>query len=66
MSTYGTNDITGDKLISKASTEKYRNNYDSIFNKCKKQFPCGLKGDIVTTCNCVLNQTKDKDENLNT
>lgn len=30
-----TNDITGDQIKSKLSTEKYRNNYDIIFNKNK-------------------------------
>lgn len=30
-----TNDITGDQIKSKFSTEKYRNNYDIIFNKNK-------------------------------
>jgi len=31
-----TNDITGDQIKSKFSTEKYRNNYDLIFNKNKE------------------------------
>lgn len=31
-----TNDITGDQIKSKFSTEKYRNNYDLIFNKPKE------------------------------
>lgn len=30
------NDITGDKLISKVSTQKYRDNYDKIFRKNKE------------------------------
>lgn len=30
------NDITGDQIKSKFSTEKYRNNYDLIFNKNKE------------------------------
>lgn len=30
-----TNDITGDQIKSKFSNEKYRNNYDIIFNKNK-------------------------------
>ena len=25
------NDITGDRLVSKAATDEYRNNYDKIF-----------------------------------
>lgn len=32
-----TNDITGDKLISRESNENYRNNYDLIFGKKKKE-----------------------------
>lgn len=28
-----TNDITGDKLISKVTTDAYRDNYDLIFGK---------------------------------
>jgi hypothetical protein len=31
------NDITGDSLVSKASTESYRNNFDNIFGKKKEQ-----------------------------
>ena len=30
------NDITGDTIATKASTETYRNNYDAIFGKKKK------------------------------
>ena len=30
------NDITGDRLVSKASTEDFRNNYDLIFKKKPK------------------------------
>ena len=30
------NDITGDRLVSKAQTEDYRNNYDLIFKKKPK------------------------------
>lgn len=31
------NDITGDALISKASTDSYRDNYDRIFGKKNKE-----------------------------
>jgi len=31
------NDITGDSLVSKASNEAYRNNFDNIFGKKKEQ-----------------------------
>lgn len=34
-----TNDITGDKIITKVSTDTYRNNYDMIFKKTK---PCAF------------------------
>lgn len=55
------NDITGDKLISKAANEKYRSNYDAIFKKCKKQFPCELKGDTINECKCKGdNNVQDK------
>lgn len=43
-----TNEITGDKLISKAMTSAYRDNYDAIFRKfdeeyAKEQCPyCGI------------------------
>jgi len=30
------NDITGDKLISKHATQRYRDNYDMIFHNHKK------------------------------
>jgi hypothetical protein len=32
-----TNEITGDKLVSKSSTQKYRDNFDKIFNKKVKK-----------------------------
>jgi lysophospholipase L1-like esterase len=32
-----TNDITGDSLTSKVPTEEYRNNFDTIFRKDKKE-----------------------------
>ena len=32
-----TNDITGDALVSRQSTENYRNNYDLIFGKKNKK-----------------------------
>lgn len=31
------NDITGDALVSKRSNENYRNNYDLIFGKKKRE-----------------------------
>lgn len=31
------NDITGDALITKVSNDNYRNNYDLIFGKKKKE-----------------------------
>nr|QMP83567.1 MAG: hypothetical protein [Caudoviricetes sp.] len=38
------NDVTGDKLKTKAASEKYRNNYDKIFKKKPANKLCG--GDI--------------------
>ena len=38
------NDITGDKLRSKVSSEKYRNNWDLIFNSDKDRDPKKEKG----------------------
>jgi hypothetical protein len=35
------NDITGDKLASRGTTEAYRNNYDQIFGK-KKQLAADI------------------------
>jgi len=31
------NDITGDLISTKVSTEKYRDNYDNIFSKSKEE-----------------------------
>lgn len=33
------NDITGDSLRSRSPSEEYRNNYDAIFGKKKKDIP---------------------------
>lgn len=33
------NDITGDSLVSKKTNEKFRDNYDLIFGKPKKDKP---------------------------
>ena len=38
------NDVTGDSLITKASSEAYRNNYDLIF---KKKEPVGVSEEQV-------------------
>jgi len=32
-----TNDITGDKIITRIPSEDYRNNFDAIFNKPKEK-----------------------------
>lgn len=34
-----TNDVTGDKLITKASNDSYRDNYDLIFRKKNVKLP---------------------------
>lgn len=31
-----TNDVTNDRLVSKTNTQKYRDNWDKIFGKGKK------------------------------
>lgn len=31
-----TNDVTNDRLVSKTTSDKYRNNWDAIFGKKKK------------------------------
>lgn len=41
------NNITGDKLISKPSSEKYRANWEKIFsNKKPKRIPAMGEGDL--------------------
>ena len=41
------NNITGDKLISKPSSDKYRENWDKIFsNKKPKRIPAMGEGDL--------------------
>lgn len=46
------NDITGDKLVSKTNTDKYRDGFAAIFNKCPI---CGKTG-IHT---CTSNETNN-------
>ena len=38
------NDVTGDSLVSKSNTEKFRSNYDKIFSKPKADKPKVVKG----------------------
>jgi|DEB0MinimDraft_12_1074336.scaffolds.fasta_scaffold14516_5 predicted Zn-ribbon and HTH transcriptional regulator len=38
------NPITGDHMITKASSKAYRDGYDRIFNKNPNLTPCGLCG----------------------
>jgi len=40
------NDVTGDRLVSKAPTKEYENNYDRIFSKKPKKIVALLDGDI--------------------
>ena len=40
-----TNDVTGDALVSKPATEKYRDNYDLIFDKSNTKKPSKNKTD---------------------
>lgn len=58
----GVNDITGDKLISKISTETYRNNYDTIFKRTKTYF----NGQAISVTEPEQWVTEEKDENPNT
>jgi hypothetical protein len=41
------NDITGDYLVSKSNTEKFRSNYDKIFSKPKADKPKADKPKVV-------------------
>lgn len=58
-----TNDITGDKLISKVSNETYRNNYDRIFGKGTKTHCNGISVEITGPEECLtkeeINEPKD-------
>jgi YgiT-type zinc finger domain-containing protein len=38
------NDITGDTIATKATSEEYRNNWDAIFGKKKKKLKCVICG----------------------
>lgn len=49
------NDITGDSLVSKPSTEAYRNNFDSIFGK-KDMIRNHPRNDLVNPPGQVVNQ----------
>ena len=55
------NDITGDAIQTRQSSENYRNNYDLIFGKKKptKETNTAVKSsencDINVSCNCDVN-----------
>ena len=51
------NDITGDTIATKASSEQYRNNYDMIFKLSKEQ------QDAVDDTAGILEQNNKKDKN---
>ena len=53
------NDVTGDSIISKKNTDKYRDGFAAIFNKDKCE-RCGkvLFEDAVHTCTPKENQEK--------
>jgi hypothetical protein len=56
--TTSVNDITGDKLISKHATQRYRDNYDMIFHNHKNdgQISVGLTGECYCTIGCECKQ----------
>ena len=56
------NDITGDSLISKVTTDKYRIGYDAIFNKAKCE-RCGKVTDGIHTC--TKKEEYDRQERTN-
>jgi len=55
-----TNDITGDSLTSKVSTEEYRNNFDTIFRKDKKEDIPVLENDEMWTQRVIDDHIKIK------
>jgi len=40
------NDITGDSLVSKSNTQKFRDNYDKVFSKPKAKSKEYLLGEV--------------------
>ena len=55
-----TNDITGDSLTSKVPTEEYRNNFDTIFRKDKKEDIPVLENDEMWTQRVIDDHIKIK------
>ena len=57
------NDITGDEIKTKTSSDAYRENYDKIFRKREKQFDQALTKneyyDILTTEDCFPDQVPE-------
>ena len=57
------NDITGDEIKTKTSSDAYRENYDKIFRKREKQFDEALTKneyyDILTTEDCFPDQVPE-------
>lgn len=51
------NDITGDTIATKASSEQYRNNYDAIFRLSKEQ-----QDAVDDTAGILEQNNKDKNE----
>ncbi len=50
------NDITGDKLISKTNTDKYRDNFAAIFNKTEPDY----NGEVRKKPEEKIEETKDE------
>jgi hypothetical protein len=48
------NDITGDTIQTKATTDNYRDNYDKIFRKDNTNIEKNEYQDLLSTEDCVL------------
>ena len=55
------NDITGDSLQTKVSSEIYRNNYDAIFRK--KVIPEGKQDEKTTIVSSVESESSEHTDN---
>ena len=57
------NDITGDSIQTKGTSENYRNNYDLIFRKKQKEDNTGVTvneyQDILSTEDAITKENKD-------
>ncbi len=73
MGTIATNDITGDKLKSKESTDKFRDNWDRIFKGDTEEVPLGedtrpkdrVKLGVSPSCNVTWMDCREESEDDN-